>query len=126
MKALSIFIVSSLAALTVLAQTSTLTIEVNGNRNKEVLIDGISYGTVNTNAATTTSKNTFTVTDIQPGQHTLTLIRTNRSGTTTQQTPFTINLRSGYDLLVTINGNGTIQQNETRARSAAGTRYRSP
>lgn len=126
MKALTIFIISSLATLSVLAQTSTLTIEVNGNRNKEVLVDGTSYGIVNTMEATSTSKNTFSVTDLEPGQHSLTLIRTNRSNTISRETLFTINLRQGYNLLVTINGNGTIQQTETRIRSSAANQYRTP
>jgi len=142
MKKVSIFLVSSLMALSIGAQdelsrnaqgnSPTLTIKVEGNRNKEVVIDGRNYtvsfnNDINSGAATVNMP--ITISDLQPGQHSLRVVRNNSYNNNTSMTnTVTFTLRSGYDLLVTVNSDGSIQQTETRIRGNwnSGNRYRTP
>jgi len=142
MKKVSIFLVSSLITLSIGAQddlsrnaqgnSPTLTIKVEGNRNKEVVIDGRSYtvsynNDINSDAATVNMP--ISISDLQTGQHTLRVVRSNNYNNNTSMTnTVTFTLRSGYDLLVTVNSDGSIQQTETRIRGNwnSGNRYRTP
>ncbi len=127
MKKIVLFMVSSFTALAVMAQTSTVTITVKGNRSKEVLVDGNSY-TVNTDISSPTAVNMpITVTGLASGQHTLEVKRSNQYNNTISSGKTTVfNLRSGYDMAITINSNGSIQQTETRIRRNSGNTYRTP
>ena len=121
MKTIILLIISSFTALAVMAQqTATVTIIVKGERNKEVLVDGQSY-TVNTDVSSPTPVNApITISNLSTGQHTLVIRRTDRYGTissTGNTTSF--NLRSGYNLEITVNSNGSVQQKETRMRRNA-------
>jgi Domain of unknown function (DUF4476) len=123
MKSVSIFFLSTLMALSVFAQNiaSTVTIQVNGNRNRQVVVDGRSYSmsdysntSENNNNAV---NNAITITDLQPGQHSLQVLRSSQNNYGRRNSNTTsFNLRSGYDLLITINGDGTIQLKESRKR----------
>src|SRR5688572_25414686 len=114
MKSLLIFILSCLTALSVYAQTVTIT--VNGNRNRQVLVDGRSF-TVENSTTSTTLKVPIILNDLQTGQHTLQIVRTNpNTGTTNRTSSTTFTLRPGYDLEITINGNGSVAQTEKRIR----------
>jgi len=135
MKKVSIFLVSCLMALSIGAQNNAgiVTIKIDGNRNKEVLVDGKSYAvSVNTdiNSNTTTAVNMpITINDLQTGQHTLQVVRSNTNNNNTSATnTVTFNLRSGYDLQITISKNGSVQQNETRKTRNwnSGTQYKTP
>jgi len=120
MKSLYLLLLSFGTALTVLAQTSTLTIQVNGNRNKQLMVDGKSYELMN---STGTAKNDpVVITDLKTGTHKVQFVRTNQNKTTTKNAK-TITLRSGYDLTMTVNGDGTIQTKETKINTTAGTNY---
>jgi len=140
MKKISIFLVTCLLGLSVGAQNSApvLTIQVNGNRNKEVLVDGRSYAVtvntdVNSNAATAVP---ITVYDLQPGSHTLQVVRTSyynnnnyNNNTTTTTDAISFYLRAGYNKLLTVNKDGSIQQTETRNKKKnwnANTQYKTP
>jgi hypothetical protein len=120
MKPLSIFIISCFTALSVFAQNNiTVNVTLNGNLNREVLIDGNSYllSDYADNTAPAT-KNTITVTDLAPGQHTLQVVRTTANNTRRNMgTEKIFNLRAGYDLDIVVNGNGTVQLTEKRIRN---------
>src|SRR5687768_3608091 len=97
MKTLSLFLISCFAALSVFAQDlSTVTITVKGTRNKQVLVDGQPY-TVNTDISNVNANTPISITGLQPGQHSLQVIRSNQVSTNaTNTTQF--NLRSGFDM----------------------------
>jgi len=140
MKKISIFLVSCLLALSVGAQNNmpTLTVQVNGNRNKEILVDSRSYTvTINTDINSSTAPAVpITIYDLQPGQHTLQVVRSNNYGNnnynnnaTTTNDAISFNLRSGYDLLLTVNRDGSVQQTETRNKKKnwnGNTQYKTP
>ena len=110
MKTISLFLISCTTALSVLAQNSTVTITVRGNNNEQVLVDGKSY--VVSNDYNTNSNTPITINDLQPGQHTLRVTRTDDIDNNTT----TFNLRSGYDLQIIVTANGSVQLRETRIR----------
>ena len=116
MKSLYLLLLSIGTALTVLAQNSTLTIQVNGARNKQLMVDGKSYELINSSG--TAKNDPVMITDLKTGTHKLQFVRTNQNKTTSKNSK-TITLRSGYDLLVTVNGDGTIQTKETKINTTA-------
>ncbi len=110
MKTLLSFLISSVVAVSVCAQTinSTVTVQVNGNRERQIIIDDVTY-----NAGT--AANVITIPAVQPGQHTLqvkTLNTTNNRWNNSTNTSFTV--REGYDMVVTIAANGSLQYREKR------------
>lgn len=91
-------------------QTSTVTINTTGNRNKQIVVDGKSYAISNATAA---DDQAVVITDLSEGQHTLELIRTNANNrNATTKTYFTV--RDGYDLTVTVSANGSISSAEKK------------
>jgi hypothetical protein len=119
MKPLSIFILSCFTALSVFAQNNiTVNVTLNGNLNREVLIDGNSYLLSDYVNNASTNKNMITVTDLAPGQHTLQIVRTTANNSRRNMgTEKIFNIRAGYDLDIVVNGNGTIQLTEKRVRN---------
>jgi len=116
MKSLYLLLISCGTALSVLAQNSTLTIQVNGNRNKQLMVDGKSYDLYNSSG--TYKNDPVTITDLKTGTHKIQFVRTNQNKTTSKNSK-TVTLRSGYDLLVTVNGDGTVQTKETKVNTTA-------
>jgi hypothetical protein len=98
--------------------SSVLTVTVNGNSNEQVLIDGQNYTSSNN------GNNAIQITNLQSGQHTLQVINNsggkgilgaifgggNNTGTSTA-----FNLRSGYDMQISVNANGRARIRETRS-----------
>jgi hypothetical protein len=135
MKVVLIFLAGCLIAITTFAQnvSNVVTIKVNSNRAQAVLVDGRSYALTNENNSTpnTTGYNIFTITDLQPGQHELQVVRnqnnTNNNGVRRNNTN-TFVLRARYDLAITVNNNGTIELKETRNRNRGNVinQYRTP
>jgi hypothetical protein len=120
MKAISLFLISCCAVLSVYAQTrgETVTINVNSNRYQEVLVDGKAYPITNTSTTDMSGTNgVVTITDLQPGQHTLEVVRVNQNPNNRRNNSRTFNLRSRYDLAITVNNDGSVQLNETRNRN---------
>src|SRR5690349_5458836 len=111
MKSLYLLLLSLGTAVSVLAQSSTLTIQVNGNRNKQLMVDGKPYDVYNSSG--TAKNDPVTIPDLKTGTHKIQFVRTNQNKTTTKSSK-TVTLRSGYDLLVTVNGDGSIQTKETK------------
>lgn len=94
-------------ASVVTAQTRNVTINVEGNRFKQIAVDN-KYYTISTTTAS--GEQTFEITDLQTGQHQLHLYRyTNSRPVTT-----TFNLREGFDMNITVNSNGSVNLSETR------------
>ncbi len=114
MKLLFLLLLSSITALSVYTQNSNLTINLNGNRNKNIDIDGKTY-TLSANGGAASNKRTITISDLMHGQHTLALVGSNANASRSNST--TITLRTGYDLVVTINPNGGVQTKEVKARN---------
>jgi hypothetical protein len=127
MKTISIFLISCLTAITLWAQTNTVTVKLNTNRYQEVLIDGRTYSIANTTTTNTSGLNGIvTISDLQPGQHTLEVVRVNPNTNARRNNTRTFNLRSRYDLAITVNNDGTIDLKETRNRNYGNARYRTP
>src|SRR6185503_9867689 len=137
MKKISIFLVSCIAALSVFAQYntgSTVKITVTGNQDRQVLVDGKNYSTINDNTVTTNPRASdyapgfITITDLQPGQHTLELVRSsNQYNNRRRNNTRTFNTRSGYDVELTVANDGSVTIKETRRRrNWNANQYRTP
>jgi len=123
MKTISMFLISSLITVTLYAQVTanTVTIKLNSNRYQQVLVDGKTY-TVNT--STTGTEGLITISDLQPGQHTLELVRVNQNTNARRSNSRTFNIRSRYDVAITVNNDGSIDLKETRNRNIGNARSR--
>ena len=119
MKAISIFIMSCFITLTLCAQTNsnTVTITLNANRYQQVLVDGKEYAVTNSSTNTSGMNGVVTITGLQPGQHTLEVVRMNQNTNARRNNSRTFNLRSRYDLAITVNNDGSVQLSETRNRN---------
>jgi len=112
MKNILILLVSNIMAVSTIAQTvSTVTINVRSNTNEAIIIDGKEY--VVTSDYTTNTNTPIVVSNLQAGQHTLAIRRSNEVNPSS--TVFTT--RTGYDLQITITANGSVQSRETKWRS---------
>jgi hypothetical protein len=113
MKTIFSFFISCLATISVIAQTaSTVKINVRGANNDKLVVDGKTYIVTNDNNNANTGVSVpITITDLQYGQHTLQIIRSDdvNSNNTTY-----FNLRSGYDLNIIVLANGSVQLRETK------------
>jgi hypothetical protein len=130
MKTLSIFLISWLTVVSLYAQNTgnTVTINLNSNRYQEILVDGKTYPVTNTSTTGNTAINSVvTITDLQAGQHELQLVRVNQYNNVRRNNTRTFNLRSRYDLSITVNNDGSIALRETRNRNIGNARrYNAP
>jgi len=121
MKKISIFLAGLLIAFSVQAYNkiiaSAVTITVNGNKNLQISVDGREYNLVNNIA--TGNKTTISVNNLENGQHSFLAIRTDLNTNRSHRIATTFNLRQGYDMLITVNGNGSIELIETRKIGAS-------
>jgi len=113
MKTIFSFLISCLATISVVAQSaSTVKINVRGANNDRLVVDGKSYIVATDNNNANTGVNApITITDLQFGQHTLQIIR---SDEVNSNNTIYFNLRSGYDLSITVLANGSVQLRETK------------
>ncbi len=107
MKILFSLLVGCFIAFSSFAQYNNVTLKVNGNKNRKVVLDGKTYTMSNTNARAN-NKN-VTIPNLEAGQHTIQVIR-NTKATSTAVSSFTI--RNGYDVIITVNGTGNVQIKE--------------
>jgi len=115
MKTIFLFLAGCTVTLSVLAQSvSTVTINVRGNNNQAIVVDNTEY--VVSNNYTTNTNTPIVVSNLQAGQHTLQIKRANEVNSSS--TTFTT--RTGYDLQITIAGNGSVQLKETKWRANTG------
>jgi hypothetical protein len=116
MKTISLLLVGLFATLSVLAQTlSSATITVKGTRTDRIVLDGVTYDVGNNIPVV--------VANLQPGQHTLQLIRPNHVNDANDTRSFFV--RSGYDIQITVNNNGSISLKEIKIKPGTG-QYRTP
>lgn len=112
---LGLFMATSLAFSQV-KTVGTVTIDVTGNRTKQIAVDNQYYTITN---STLGEKQTVVINTLQNGQYPLEIVRRNTSNkTVTTKTSFT--LREGYDLNIAINQNGTVSTTEKRIESWIG------
>jgi len=114
MKLFSIFLISLTGCIAACAQQniSAVTIEINGNRNLQVLVDGKSFNLSNSSA--NGNKTTIAFNDLGPGQHTIQLTRTEVMFSGKENIPVLFNLRHGFDMKIVVNEDGSISSAETR------------
>jgi len=114
MKQVAIFFISFLTTLSIHAQqnTSVVTITVNGNKNVQISVDAKEYNPNSSNA--TGNKTTIALNSVNIGQHTLQFTRTDQNTNRSDRISTTFNLRLGYDMLIKLNGNGSLELIETK------------
>jgi len=124
MKQVSLFLASLFIVSLIYSQENMIavTISVNSNRSPQVNIDGKDYST--SGSSIIDNKTTLTINDLQAGQHTFQVIRTNPNASRSDRISTIFNLRYGYDMLVKVNRNGSLELIETR--KSRYTNYRSP
>jgi hypothetical protein len=116
MKLLSTFLISILSSFTLYAQQnrSAVNLEIDGNKSLQLSIDGKSATL--TGALTNGTKTTLLLNTLETGQHTLQITRTRTevfSGVK-EIIPVLFNLRYGYDMLIKVNENGSLELVETK------------
>lgn len=131
MKNIIALLISGFLTLSLSAQTITLTFNgTNKNRNYQVLLDGTSYysnSVTDPNSTNTNVRKEITLTNQQLGSHTIAVYRLRNTGTYSNgtNTPTsgtaiytnTFQLRTGYDMHISINGNGQVTFREQRIRN---------
>jgi hypothetical protein len=90
---------------------STVTVNVRGNINEAIVIDSKEYTVYND--YNTNTNTPIVVSNLQSGQHTLQIKRTDEVNPSS--TVFTT--RTGFDLQITITANGSVQLKETKWRA---------
>lgn len=112
MKHISLSIISFLVAISIYAQQAinTVNIVVNGSYNNRVTIDGRNYNLNNSNS----SSATISITSLVTGQHSFQVSRTAQNTNSTEKISTTFNLRNGFDMLIKINANSSIELIETK------------
>ena len=109
MKTIIIFLASSLMTISALAQSvSTLTVNVKGNKTDLIIIDGKEYAV--TDDFNSNARAPIVVSNLQAGQHTLQIRHNDQLNLAS--TTFTI--RTGFDMNITIAGNGSVQLRESK------------
>ncbi len=111
MKTLYMLFISCLTGLSMFAQ-STLTVTVRGNNNYQIMVDGREYA-ITRDFNDENNRGSVTVTDLQPGQHTLKLI-SNNANDNSDDNSSTFTIRSGYDVQIIVTNNGSLQIRETK------------
>ena len=111
MKKLLSWLLGVFCSLAAIAQT--VTIHVQGNRNKQVNVDG----TVYTLEAKTNSRDRepIVIRGLSIGDHNLEVLNGNANNANNENFSTSFRLRSGYDLMITVRNNGAIQLRETKA-----------
>jgi Ca2+-binding EF-hand superfamily protein len=109
MKTIFLFLASCISILSVSAQSvSTVTVNVRGNNNEAILIDSKEYTVYND--YNTNTNTPIVVSNLQAGQHTLQIRRSNEVNPSST----VFSTRTGYDLQITIAANGSVQLRETK------------
>jgi len=126
MKTLLIVLVSSFCTLSAIAQT--VTVNVMGNRNKQITVDGTVYTFDQTTAGT---RSPIVITGLALGQHNLDVITVNATDNMSNETVTTVfRTRTGYDMEITVRNNGAVQLKEVKARAGSvanhPARYKTP
>ncbi len=90
--------------------TGAVTVNVSGNRTKQIAVDSRYYTINNTSAS---GEEAVVINNLENGQHTLEIIRNNQYNQNVS-TKSTFTLREGFNLIIGISSNGSITSSETR------------
>jgi len=112
MKQISLTILSFLVAFTIYSQQviNTVTIVIHGSNNIRVTVDGRNYNLNSSNSNSATAS----ITNLVAGQHSFLVSRTVQNTNTTEKISTSFNLRNGFDMLIKINANSSIELIETK------------
>lgn len=119
MKQIIMGLVGMLVSLSILAQVGTVTINVMGNRNKQVTVDGTNYTIGNEVNSVTGKRVPIVLNNLTSGQHTLTVVNENPNRNDENNISTVFRIRSGYDMNITVRNNGTVQLKETKSKIVA-------
>lgn len=116
MKKALIYFLTFVTALSVHAHQnmsdSAVTITVNGNRSLQLFVDGKDYNLISD--AAKSRQTTITINNLETGQHTLLFLRTDKNMNRSDRVTTTFHLRYGFDMLIKLNGNGSLELIETK------------
>lgn len=96
-----------------LTSNRTVTINVTGSRNKQIVIDDKTYPIT----TTVNGEQTIIVNDLSLGTHTMELVRSGFSNIFQASSLTNFTVREGYDLEINVSSNGTVNVTEVRARN---------
>lgn len=94
------------------ATVSETIITVNGNKNLQLSLDGRDYAIISSNISG--NKTTISISNLEIRQHTLVVTRTGKNSNRSERISTTFNLRNRFDMLVKVNGNGSLELIETK------------
>jgi hypothetical protein len=125
MKAIITGLLSLTLSLSLFSQ-GIVRIEVMGNKNKQIVVDGKTYTTTGT--ATSGTREPIVITGLAIGQHNIEVDNNLNNNANSNVTMGSFKIRSGYDMNITIRNNGTIQLKESRATATTAhpAQYRTP
>ena len=116
MKKVLIYFLTFVTALSVHAHqnmsASAVTITVNSNRSLQLFVDGKDYNLISD--AAKSRQTTITINNLETGQHTLLFLRTDKNMNRSDRVTTTFHLRYGFDMLIKLNGNGSLELIETK------------
>ncbi len=116
MKQVVIYFLTFLLALSVQAHpqmtASDVTITVNGNKSLQLFVDGKENNLISD--AAKNRQTTITINNLETGQHTLLFLRTNGTMNSSERINAIFHLRYGFDMLIRLNGNGSLELIETK------------
>ena len=113
MKTILIALVSSFLTISAIAQTVTVT--VMGNRNKQISIDGTVY---TIEAAPNANRTPMVIPGLALGQHTLEVVNGNPNDNVDDENVSTsFKVRTGYDMQITVRNNGAVQLREVKSKA---------
>ena len=116
MKQVVVYLLAFLSALSVQAHqnmsASAVTITVNNNKSLQLFVDGKDYNLISD--AAKNRQTTITINNLETGQHTLLFLRTSGNTNSSERLTTTFHLRYGFDMLIRLNGNGSLELIETK------------
>lgn len=119
MKYYSLLLVSFLLAFSASAQqTNTVTITVDGNKNMQLSVAGREYTL--SNGSSTGNKTTISLNNLEMGQQNFLLTRTDLNSNQTDRVETVFNLRYGYNMLIKVNSNSSLELIETKRTGVQG------
>lgn len=127
MKSILSLVAGCIISLSVISQApATLTVVFKGNQYRQVMVDGKTYTLYATGVPNPSnnnnSNNSIIVTDLQPGQHELKVIRSNNRNYRNNDISTVFTLRKNFDKTIVVEANGTLQQSESRKSFGAGSK----
>ena len=114
MKKLSVLLICLFSLFVTNAQQgkSEVTFTITGNKNLQLVIDGINYDLVS--SSTFGNKTTVIISNLAAGLHSFRVSRTDPNSNRAVQVSGSINLRSRYDMLINVKADGSLELIETR------------